>query len=72
MSEIGRSSPGSQAVTAALMREWHDEISAGVRHMQGRGQDERELRERANIEDMRHSWCRAPAWRVSISGKPIG
>jgi AcrR family transcriptional regulator len=38
MSEIGRSSPGSQAVTAALMREWHDEIATGVRHMQGRGQ----------------------------------
>jgi hypothetical protein len=35
MSEIGRSTPGAQAVTAALMRRWHDEIAAGVRHMQG-------------------------------------
>ncbi|AGB25207.1 transcriptional regulator [Mycobacterium sp. JS623] len=34
MTEIGRSTPGAQAVTAALMRRWHDEIAAGVRHMQ--------------------------------------
>jgi len=34
MSEIGRATPGAQAVTAALMRQWHDEIAAGVRHMQ--------------------------------------
>jgi len=34
MSEIGRSTPGAQAVTSALMRQWHDEIAAGVRHMQ--------------------------------------
>jgi AcrR family transcriptional regulator len=34
MSEIGRSTPGAQAVTSALMRKWHDEITAGVRHMQ--------------------------------------
>jgi AcrR family transcriptional regulator len=37
MSEIGRSTPGAQAVTAALMRQWHDEITAGVRHMQADG-----------------------------------
>jgi AcrR family transcriptional regulator len=37
MSEIGRSTPGAQAVTKALMRQWHDEITAGVRHMQGAG-----------------------------------
>jgi AcrR family transcriptional regulator len=35
MSEIGRSTPGAQAVTSALIRKWHDEIAAGVRHMQG-------------------------------------
>jgi hypothetical protein len=35
MSEIGRTSPGAQAVTAALMRQWHDAIAAGVREMQG-------------------------------------
>jgi len=34
MSEIGRSTPGAQAVTSALMRKWHVEIAAGVRHMQ--------------------------------------
>src|SRR3981081_4328444 len=37
MSEIGRSTPGAQAVTSALMRKWHDEIAAGVRHMQAQG-----------------------------------
>jgi hypothetical protein len=34
MTEIGRTTPGAQAVTTALMRHWHDEIAAGVRHMQ--------------------------------------
>jgi AcrR family transcriptional regulator len=34
MSEIGRTTPGAQAVTAALMRQWHDAIAIGVRHMQ--------------------------------------
>ncbi len=34
MSEIGRATPGAQAVTSALMRQWHDEIAAGVRAMQ--------------------------------------
>jgi hypothetical protein len=34
MSEIGRTTPGAQAVTSSLMRKWHDEIAAGVRHMQ--------------------------------------
>jgi AcrR family transcriptional regulator len=34
MSEIGRSTPGAQVVTAALMRRWHEAITAGVRHMQ--------------------------------------
>ena len=33
MSEIGRTTPGAQAVTSALMRQWHDEVAAGVRHM---------------------------------------
>lgn len=37
MSEIGRSTPGAQAVTATLMQRWHDEITAGVRSMQGQG-----------------------------------
>lgn len=37
MSEIGRSTPGAQAVTATLMQRWHDEITAGVRAMQEQG-----------------------------------
>jgi AcrR family transcriptional regulator len=37
MSEIGRSTPGAQAVTSALMIKWHTEITAGVRHMQDQG-----------------------------------
>jgi AcrR family transcriptional regulator len=34
MSEIGRTTPGARAVTAALMRQWQHEIAGGVRHMQ--------------------------------------
>ncbi|RDH78244.1 TetR/AcrR family transcriptional regulator [Mycolicibacterium moriokaense] len=34
MSEIGRTTPGAQAVTSALMDKWHREIAHGVRHMQ--------------------------------------
>lgn len=34
MSEIGRTTPGAQAVTSALMDKWHNEIAIGVRHMQ--------------------------------------
>jgi hypothetical protein len=34
MSEIGRTTEGAQAVTAALLRQWHDDIAIGVRHMQ--------------------------------------
>jgi AcrR family transcriptional regulator len=37
MSEIGRTSPGAQAVTAALMRQWNGAIATGVREMQGQG-----------------------------------
>jgi AcrR family transcriptional regulator len=37
MSEIGRTTPGAQAVTAALMRKWVDDITAGVRDMQRQG-----------------------------------
>lgn len=37
MSEIGRTTSGAQAVTSALIRQWHDEIAAGVRHMQSQG-----------------------------------
>lgn len=34
MSEIGRTTPGAQAVTTTLMRQWHDEIADGIRNMQ--------------------------------------
>jgi AcrR family transcriptional regulator len=34
MSEIGRTTPGAQAVTTALMRQWHAEIATGIREMQ--------------------------------------
>ena len=34
MSEIGRTTPGAQAVTSALMDQWHHEIADGVRRMQ--------------------------------------
>ena len=37
MSEIGRTSPGAQAVTAALMRQWHGAIATGVHEMQRQG-----------------------------------
>lgn len=37
MSEIGRTTPGAQAVTSALMQQWHDEIAEGVRAMQAQG-----------------------------------
>jgi AcrR family transcriptional regulator len=37
MSEIGRSTPGAQAVTTALMTKWHDEIADGVQDMQNQG-----------------------------------
>lgn len=38
MSEIGRTTPGAQAVTAKLMNRWHGAIAAGVRVMQDRGE----------------------------------
>lgn len=34
MSELGRSTRGAQAVSKALLRQWHDEITSGIRHMQ--------------------------------------
>lgn len=37
MSEIGRTTPGAQAVTAELMAKWHGAIAAGIRSMQGQG-----------------------------------
>ncbi|WP_181784667.1 TetR/AcrR family transcriptional regulator [Pseudonocardia pini] len=37
-SELGRTSPGAQAVSAELMRRWQGEIAAGIGRMQGAGE----------------------------------
>lgn len=37
MSEIGRTTPGAQALTAELISTWHGQISAGIRSMQQQG-----------------------------------
>jgi AcrR family transcriptional regulator len=37
MSEIGRTTPGAQAVTAELMAKWHNAIAAGIRSLQEQG-----------------------------------
>jgi AcrR family transcriptional regulator len=43
MSEIGRTTPGAQAVTSALIERWHGEIAAGIRGMQARGKMNRRV-----------------------------
>jgi AcrR family transcriptional regulator len=43
MSEIRRTSPAAQEVTAALMRQWHDAIATGVRQMQDQGKIARRI-----------------------------
>lgn len=37
MSELGRTTPAAQAVTSSLIRQWHTEITAGIRAMQRGG-----------------------------------
>jgi AcrR family transcriptional regulator len=37
MSEIGRTTPGAQAVTAELIAKWHGAIATGIRAMQEQG-----------------------------------
>jgi hypothetical protein len=37
MSEIGRTTPGAQAVTTELMVKWHGAIATGIRSMQEQG-----------------------------------
>jgi AcrR family transcriptional regulator len=37
MSEIGRTTPGAQAVTAGLMANWHSAIAGGIRSLQEQG-----------------------------------
>jgi AcrR family transcriptional regulator len=38
ISQIGRSTPGAQAVVTGLLESWQAEIAAGVRHMQRAGE----------------------------------
>jgi AcrR family transcriptional regulator len=38
ISQIGRSTPGAQAVVTGLLERWQAEIAAGVRHMQRAGE----------------------------------
>jgi len=38
VSQLGRSTPGAQAVVTELMSQWQSEITAGVRHMQAAGE----------------------------------
>lgn len=38
ISQLGRATPGAQAVVSEMLRRWQDEIAAGVRHLQGTGE----------------------------------
>lgn len=43
MSELGRTTPAAQAVTASLIRQWHGEIATGIRAMQAGGKMARRI-----------------------------
>lgn len=43
MSEIGRNTPGAQAITKTLLKQWQGELAAGIRHMQSQGKISSEL-----------------------------
>ena len=43
MSEIGRTTPGAEAVSAALVTKWHGEIATGIRDMQAQGKPAAEI-----------------------------
>jgi AcrR family transcriptional regulator len=43
VSQLGRSTPGAQAVVNELMRQWQAEITAGIRHLQDAGEVNPEL-----------------------------
>ncbi|MGW5741623.1 TetR/AcrR family transcriptional regulator [Amycolatopsis sp. NPDC003861] len=38
ISQLGRATPGAQAVVTELLRRWQDEIEAGIRHLQRTGE----------------------------------
>ena len=42
-SQLGRSTPGAQAVVTELIRRWQGELAAGVRHMQATGEVDADL-----------------------------
>ena len=43
LSQLGRATPGAQAVVTELLRRWQDEIEAGIRHLQGAGEVDADL-----------------------------
>ena len=43
VSQLGRNTPGAQAVVTELMNQWQAEITAGVRHMQHAGEIDPQL-----------------------------
>ncbi|MFI6762234.1 TetR/AcrR family transcriptional regulator [Micromonospora sp. NPDC050417] len=43
VSQLGRNTPGAQAVVHELIRQWQSEIVVGIRHMQGIGEIDPEL-----------------------------
>jgi AcrR family transcriptional regulator len=43
MSQLGRNTPGAQAVVNELMHQWQAEITAGIRHLQAAGEVDPEL-----------------------------
>jgi AcrR family transcriptional regulator len=43
VSQLGRMTPGAQAVVAQLMAQWQAQIAAGVRNMQGAGEVAQDL-----------------------------
>lgn len=43
MSELGRTTPGAQAVTSSLIRQWHGELAGGIRAMQHSGKMARRI-----------------------------
>ena len=43
VTQLGRTTPGAQAVVAELMGQWQAEIAAGIAHMQAAGEISRDL-----------------------------
>lgn len=43
VSQLGRSTPGAQAVVSELMSQWEAEIAAGIQHMQDAGEVDHDI-----------------------------